>query len=394
LFDAAVNGMVDVLRKHGDEHSKFFDQRESEMLMEDIHQHFGGIGVRIRFLGEPPRLLIVARPDPNTPADRAKLARGDQILEIDDHSTTDMSMDDVLAAMRGPAGQIVRLKIQPAGDDEAKSFELVREHITVESVLGDVRNEQGRWQFRLAEDSRIAHLRIRSFGDLTAREVARTLKQLTAEGVEAVVLDVRDNAGGTLDAAVAICDLLLPAEQLVVETRGRSGQIIERRMTTGGGPFVELPLAVLVNQQSASAAEIVAACLQDHGRAIVVGQRTYGKGTVQQLIATQAGKSTLKLTWASFWRPSGENIHRMQNATPDEQWGVRPDSDFEVVLSPEEYAEFEAYRGQRDLVGLAPLDEMTSLNEEGQPVVAADFVDRQLARAVEGLQGMLGEAGR
>jgi carboxyl-terminal processing protease len=350
--------------------------------------------VRIHFQGDPPKLLIVARPDANTPAARAKLARGDHIVEIDDRPTAGMSMDDVLVAMRGPAGQAVRLTILPAGESDPKTIELIREVIILESLLGDVRDEDGRWQFRLAEDPRIAHLRIRSFGDLTVREIRGTLDELVSEGVQGVVLDVRDNAGGTLDAAVEICKLLLPADRLIVETRGRDGQLIDRRMTTGDGPFVALPLAVLINQQSASAAEIVAACLQDHGRAIVVGQRTYGKGTVQQLIATQAGKSTLKLTWASFWRPSGENIHRLQSAAPDDKWGVRPDPRFEVVLPAEEYADYEQYRGQRDLVGLAPLDDLVDQGS-GEPLTApADFVDRQLVRAVEGLQSVLESAGR
>ena len=392
LFDAAMKGMVGVLHKHGDEHSRFFDERETEALMDEIHQQFGGIGVRIQFLGDPLRLLIVARPDPNTPAQRAKLSRGDEILAIDDRPTARMSMDDVLVAMRGPAGQPIRLKVSPADGSEPTTVELVRENITVESVLGDIRDIEGRWRFRLADDPWIAHLRIRSFGDLTAHEVDRTLEQLVVEGVEAVVLDVRDNAGGTLEAAVDICSLLLPAGQLVVETRGRDGQARERWLTAGLAPPVDLPMAVLVNQNSASAAEIVAAALQDHGRAIVVGQRTYGKGTVQQLIPTQAGKSTLKLTWAGFWRPSGQNIHRIKDAPEDATWGVRPDDGFEVVLSADEYADLQKYRSERDLAGLDALQETDP--GDGEPQSApADFADRQLARAVEGLRQML-ESGR
>jgi carboxyl-terminal processing protease len=232
-------------------------------------------------------------------------------------------------------------------------------------------------------------VRIRAFGDLTAEEVAETFHQLTADGARAVMLDLRDNSGGTLDAAVDICSLLLPAGKLIVETRGRDGAARQRRVTEREGLFTTVPLAVLVNQHSASAAEIVAAALQDHERAIVVGQRTYGKGTVQQLIPTQSGKSTLQLTWASFWRPSGENIHRMQDAPADGKWGVRPDPGFEVPLTDEEYALYEKYRGQRDIVGLGPLAELAILGGDADEGVPADFVDRQLVRAVEGLQKTL-----
>jgi carboxyl-terminal processing protease len=386
LFDAAMEGMVGVLHKHGDEHSRFLDERETEAMMDDIHQQFGGIGVRIQFIDDPPKLLIVARPDANTPAAKNGLARGDEILAIDERPTAKMTMDDVLVAMRGPAGDAVRLKILPAGKAEPKSLELVRENITVESVLGDIRGAEGRWQFRLSADPRVAHVRIRSFGDLTAQEVELALSQLVMEGVEAIVLDVRDNAGGTLDAAVDVCSLILPPGSLIVETRGRDGEAVDRRVTGGLARPIDLPLAVLINQNSASAAEIVAAALQDHARAIVVGQRTYGKGTVQQLIPLQAGKSTLKLTWAGFWRPSGRNIHRLQSSAADAVWGVHPDDGYSVILPADEYAIYEKYRSDRDLTGIDAMDEPDDSSAAKEPTVPADFVDRQLARAVEALR--------
>jgi carboxyl-terminal processing protease len=389
LFDAAMNGMVDVLHRHGDPHSQFFDERQTEALLGEIHQHFGGIGVRIHFLGKPPRLFVIAPPDPGTPAARARIAAGDQILAIDDRPTNAMTMDDVLVAMRGPAGRPLRLSIQHPPDDKPRTVELIRENITVESVLGDRRGDDGRWQFRLGSDPRIAHLRITSFGDLSAQELAKTLDDLAAAGVEAVALDLRDNSGGTLEAAVDICGLLLPAGQAIVDTRDRDGAAHARHITKKPGPYRNLPLAVLVNQNSASAAEIVAACLQDHGRAAVVGQRSFGKGTVQQLIPTQAGKSVLKLTWAGFWRPSGQNIHRKEGAPESDTWGVRPDEGCDVPLSGDEYAEYRHYRNRRDMSGWVTA--IASLMDDEQPAVPADYVDRQLARAVEHLQTVLNE---
>jgi carboxyl-terminal processing protease len=388
LFDAAMTGMVGVLERHGDEHSRFFDQRETEALLDDIHQQFGGIGVRIQFLGDPPALTVIARPDPGTPAERAGLVRGDRIVAIDDRPTAQMTMDDVLVAMRGDAGAAVRLQVLAADAPESRSIEIVRENITVESVLGDIRGPDGRWQFALAAEPRIAHVRIRSFGDLTSRELDRVLGRLVSENVQAVALDVRDNSGGTLDAAIDVCSLFLPPGRLVVETRSRDRRTYERHLTSGIGPYTEIPLAVIMNQNSASAAEIVAAALQDHDRAITVGQRTYGKGTVQQLVPVEAGRSTLKLTWAGFWRPSGANIHRTKDAPPTSEWGVRPDAGRDVALTEEEYEMYIAYRTARDIAGLEPLPEALETKSDG-PVPPADFVDRQLAAAVEALQAQL-----
>jgi carboxyl-terminal processing protease len=147
-----------------------------------------------------------------------------------------------------------------------------------------------------------------------------------------------------------------------------------------------LPLAVIVNGNTASASEIMAACLQDHQRAVVVGERTFGKGTVQELLPVESGRSLLKLTTASYWRPSGENIHRMPDATPEDAWGVRPSAGYEVPLSDDQYAAYLQYRSQRDLLEQAP-------SAGGAAATAPEpaFDDRQLQAAVEYLQGVLDE---
>jgi carboxyl-terminal processing protease len=211
---------------------------------------------------------------------------------------------------------------------------------------------------------------------------------LTAGGVQAVVLDLRDNAGGALDAAVAVCDRLLPGGKTVVETRGRDRSLRRHYVTTEGEKrFLRLQLAVIVNQNSASAAEIVAACLQDHGRALVVGQRTYGKGTVQQLLPMESGKSLLKLTSASFWRPSGANIHRVPDAEESAKWGVSPNPGYEVRLSPDEYAVYRRYRVERDMLGKDSGADTEEMGEPDEPPVPDDFVDVQLEKAVGCLRG-------
>ena len=226
LFDAAMQGMVEVLHRHGDEHSQFLTEDEADPLRAEIRQQFGGIGVRIRFVGEPPRLAIVGPPDPGSPAARANLLPGDHILAIDDQPTAKMTMGDVLRLMRGEPGTMVTLTVEQEHEAKPRTVELTREIINIESILGDVHGSDGKWQFALAADPRIALVRITSFGDHTAEELARVLDQLTASGVQAVVLDLRDNAGGALDAAVAVCDLLLPGGKTVVETRGATARSV------------------------------------------------------------------------------------------------------------------------------------------------------------------------
>ena len=388
LFRGAMEGMVGVLRRSGDEHSQFLSEEEADPLRTDIRQQFGGIGVRIGLEGEPPRLVIVGPPDPGTPAARANLLPGDRILAIDGQATEGMTMGDVLRRMRGQPGTKVLLSIQHEHAAQPRAVELVREVINIESILGDRRRDEGGWEFRLAADPRITHVRIASFGDRTALELSSILEHVTAEGAAGAVLDLRDNAGGALDAAVAACELLLPAEKVVVETRGRDHSLLRRYATTVDGRFLDLPLAVVVNQNSASAAEIMAACLQDHRRAIVVGERTYGKGTVQQLVPLESGKSLLKLTWASFWRPSGARIHRTAGGAKDGTWGVAPDPGYERKLSADDYAAYRKYRADRDMFGLL---RRTGTAEEAEQPVAADFVDEQLQLAVDYLRGKLNE---
>ena len=383
LFNGAMQGMVEVLRKHGDEHSQFLDQSQAEPVKAEIRQQFGGIGVRIQFVGDPQRLLIIGPPDPGTPAARANLLPGDHILAIDAHPTADMTMADVLKRMRGRPGEPMELTVRHEHEEEPEKVTLVREIINIESILGDVRGPKGKWQFRLEEDPRIALVRVTSFGDRTAEELEAALDKLAQESVEAIVLDLRDNAGGALDAAVAVCELLLPPGRVVVETRGRDKEVRERYVTSRNGPFRDLPLVVMVNQNSASAAEIVAACLQDHGRALVAGQRSYGKGTVQQLVPLESGRSLLKLTWASFWRPSGANIHRMPDAADNGMWGVRPDPGLELALSADEYAAYRRYRNQRDLGAAAAMVDAANHEEVGDN---AELTDRQLQNVIEYLQ--------
>ena len=191
-----------------------------------MRQQFGGIGVRIRLLGEPPELVVVGRPDPGTPAARAGVHANDRVLEIDGKPTTGMDMMEVLQRMRGKPGDPLRLLVRHESADHPETIDLVREVITVDSILGDRRSASGGWDYRLEADPRIAQVRVTTFGNKTAQELDRVLSRLTEEGVQAVVLDLRGDAGGSLDAAVDICEMFLPAGKTIVEIHGR-GDVLE-----------------------------------------------------------------------------------------------------------------------------------------------------------------------
>ena len=239
------------------------------------------------------------------------------------------------------------------------------------SVIGDTRNPDGSWNFFLAGHDKIGYLRITDVTEHTVDELRQALAWMTDKGMRGLVLDLADDPGGYLAAAVDICDLLIASGEIVT-TRGRGGKIRESYFADGKAPFTDFPIAVIVNQDSASAAEIIAACLQDNDRAVVVGQRSYGKGTVQELIDLEPGCGAMKLTTASYWRPSGKNIQRPHKDGDKGDWGVSPNKGFEVKLTDDELQRWEEWRQQRhDHQSLA---EKTQPKNEPKP-----FVDRQRA---------------
>jgi carboxyl-terminal processing protease len=275
---------------------------------------------------------------------------GDEILEINGQTTEEISLKEAVNLMRGLPGTPISIKIQHLGEDQPFELTLKRDIIPIESVLGDTRHDDGSWRFVLESHPQIAYVRITTFGEQTVVELKHAFA-FDDEEVAALIIDLRSNAGGLLTAAVETCDLFLDSGD-IVSTRGRNG--VERQSyPAAAGPTIvdpHIPTVILTNKYSASASEIVAACLQDHQRAVIVGQRSWGKGTVQNIIPLENGKSALKLTTATYWRPSGQNIHRKETATEDDAWGVRPNDGFEVILSKEDFDRVIRERRQRDVV--------------------------------------------
>lgn len=391
LFDGAMKGMVEVLNRRGDEHSMFVGEQDQELFREDLIQEFGGIGVRILRLGDPPQLTIVGPPEPGTPAFSADIRSGDRVVAIDGKETDGLEMSDVLQLVRGPIGTPVVLSVIHSDETEPIDVEIVRDVITVDSILGDYRDENNKWRYTLLGDMRIGYVRITKFGDKTEAELTRILAELTKKGIKALIIDVRDNYGGALDSAVAISDLFIRAGLPIVTTRDRDGEIRDRYVSTGRGGYLQLPLAVLINHNTASAAEILAACLQDYKRAIIVGERTYGKGTVQRLMPLESGRSLLKLTAATYWRPNGQNIHRMSDAGDDEPWGVKPDEGFDVPMDTEQYLLWRKYRYRRDILGPRQEGSLAEQFDEQDGRLPETYTDEVLDMAAGYLQSQIGE---
>jgi carboxyl-terminal processing protease len=214
------------------------------------------------------------------------------------------------------------------------------------------------------------------------------VEELQRGGVRGLVIDLRNNPGGLLRAAVEISDLFLN-KGLIVSTKGRNHkeEVYEAKEegTLLSEPGKAVPIAILINKYSASASEIVAAALQDHGRAVVVGERSYGKGSVQNIILMEKDTSALKLTTASYWRPSGKNIHRFPDSKETDDWGVKPSAGFEVPMKDEERLEYMLYRSDRDVVRLKPKPEAKAPEtKDAKP--KKPFTDRVLEKAVEHLK--------
>lgn len=361
LLDAAVEAVVAEL----DEHSAFLPPDAQADLEAQLDQRFGGVGLQLS-IDEPSGLPLVVAPLPGSPAARAGLGPGDLIVAIDGVPARQADLRDAVQRLRGSQGTPVTVRVLPASaeprsldpasapgtDPAARDVVLLREAVKVESVLGDRRRADGTWDWEVVPG--VALVRITSFGEHTAADLAAALAAIERlPGLRGLVLDLRGNPGGLLSAAVEVCDQFLD-EGVIVSTRGRrsaagAAAVLDVRRASRGAAVPGAAMAVLIDGLSASAAEIVAACLQDNRRATIVGSRSFGKATVQTLLPLADDRGMLKLTTSEYLRTGSGTIHRRAGDDDSHAWGVRPDPGFEITPTAESLARARRWRQARDM---------------------------------------------
>ncbi len=351
LVHGAVRGMLKTL----DPHSAYMTPEMYKEMRVETKGEFEGLGIQI---GIKDHHVTVIAPIEGTPAHAAGIETGDVILKVDETPTKDLTLMEAVQHMRGPKGTSVTLTVRREGAPDSLSFTIVRDTIKIRSVRS-----------RLLDEN-IGYVRISQFQESTPKDLGKELVKLHDEGAQGLILDLRNNPGGLLSAAVGVSEQFLQPDTVVVSVKGRDGRQDEYRSSPPMDP-PEYPMIVLVNQGSASASEIVAAAMQDWGKAVILGKTTFGKGSVQTILPLSDG-SGLRLTTAKYYTPRGESIHSV---------GVKPDIVVEPkpIIVDEEPEEKTSVEGETDVSSEADADEEKPKDLEAELMKK----DVQLQKAIE-----------
>jgi len=352
LIYGALKGMLSSL----DPHSQFMDPDTYNEIKVETEGEFGGLGIVISIKDE---LLTIISPIDGTPADKAGLKAGDRIVKIDGVSTKGITLIDAVKKLRGEPGTKVNLTILRENEKKLLEFTIERAIIKIESIK----------EAKLIAD-KIGYIRLVEFQEKTPQDLEEALNKLESEGMEGLILDLRNNPGGLLDTAVAVAEKFIEPGKMVVFTKGRIANQNLEFLSRAKKPHLDYPMVILINEGSASASEIVAGCLRDHNRAVLLGTKTFGKGSVQTVIPLRDG-SAIRLTTSKYFTPSGNPIHGV---------GILPDVEVPLVeetkekketIKPEEI--FEQIEKEKEEIVL----------EETKPVY-----DNQIQRAIDLLKGL------
>jgi carboxyl-terminal processing protease len=364
LVENMINGGLSQL----DKHSQYFNEQELHNFVRENEGSFGGIGIAFH-IDQQTKLPKVGSLMPGTPAYDAGVIAGDLIVKVNETNTENLPSEELRSKISGESGTTVTLTLRRAGHTPPEfPVTLTRAKIAVHPVAGVSHrtDDPNRWNWFIDPQNKIGLIRIAVFNELTAKEVKAAVEEIEREGGRGLVIDLRDNPGGLLSQAIEVSDLFL-TEGKIVTTKDRRGGETPYSAKESGTLFLPAdrkPIAVLVNDHSASASEIVAAALQDNKRAVIVGERTYGKGSVQTLFRLAPDqRSAVKLTTQTWWRPSGKNMDKLGAPSQNtDEWGVSPDDGLAVPTSPNEKLRYEVEEmqkvkyvaGKPDVVGPNP----------------------------------------
>jgi carboxyl-terminal processing protease len=353
LVTAAMKGMLSSL----DPHSQFMDPNDFRDMQDDTRSRFNGLGIEVSMKNGLPTVVTAME---DTPAAKAGILSGDQILRINGMSTERMDLQDAINVLRGPAGAKVGLTLLRPSTKEIKEYTLQRVEIKIQSVKGERMLPP-----ELTGPFRIGYVRLIQFNEPTADELSKAIDDLQKQGMQALILDLRNNPGGLLNSAVDVCGQFLPPNTKVVSTQGRvPSQQHDYSTSTVSKPRPNFPMVLLVNEGSASGAEIVAGALKDLRRAVVVGETTFGKGSVQNVLQLPDG-SAVRFTTAKYYTPSRQVIQG-NGVTPNIRVGMTAEQE-------------RALYGLRNAGNVKPDDETNIIKTK----------DPQMLRAIDALKGVM-----
>jgi carboxyl-terminal processing protease len=355
LTRAALDGMVGSL----DPHSQFLHADEFQQTEDELTNAFGGVGIQVE---QRDGHIVVITPIAGTPAERAGLRRGDRLEKIDGQELANPTIEKTVKLVRGEPDTWVTLTVFRPAQNRNLDFRLKRERIRLDSVRHAEVRPGG-----------IGYLQLTVFSERTGDEFKAALTGLERQGLRALIIDLRNNPGGLLDAAIEVCELFFDRDELIVYTQGRTPESREDFKAGGGNGRRTYPIAILVNGGSASAAEIVAGAMKDTKRAVIVGEKTFGKGSVQSVLELRDGEG-VRLTTARYYTPSGLTIHEK---------GIQPQVEIEVSADDESKVRLQQTRV--DLAGSADFEKRFGFER---------IPDLQLDAAEEVLTGVLAARGK
>jgi C-terminal peptidase prc len=383
---------------HLDKHTDYISPEYLEQLKIDTRGEFYGIGAHIR-LNTTRDMLQIVTPIMGSPAYKAKLYAGDIVTtiirEVDSEgnsldkpqviSTKGLATEEAVKLIKGKAGTKVKLLVEREGVDKPLKFEITRGRVEIETVLGYKRKKDNHWSFYIDENNKIGYVRLSQFASNTYRDLKTVIRKLNRPGNElnGLILDLRFNPGGLLDSAVKISDMFID-DGVIVTIKPRRG---EETVYIGKheGSLLDFPMVCLINDNSASGSEIVAACLQDHGRAIIVGERSYGKGSVQTILPLRSTGGELKMTNATYWRPSNKNINKASTkGREQDEWGVTPDVGFVLKLPIKEQDLLFDFQREQEIIK----------RPDAKVKPKPEFKDRQLDLAIKYLHQQIKTAAK